>query len=70
MEGSLSGVCETYVLLVFLFLTRITEQYLDMVTTEEQEVSGEEAVGWWGWGTGFPIISDMMEAPGSNTGSG
>lgn len=34
MEVSV-GVYETCVLLVFLFLTQITEQYLDMVTAEE-----------------------------------
>ena len=45
-------------LLVFLFLTQITEQYLDVVTAEEQEVRGEE-----GGGAGFPIISDSGESP-------
>ena len=34
MEVSV-GVYETCVLLVFLFLTQITEQYLDVVTAEE-----------------------------------
>ncbi len=46
-------VYETCVLLVFLFLTQITEQYLDVVTTEEQEVGGC---------AGFPIISDSDES--------
>lgn len=50
-------VYETCVLLVFLFLTQITEQYLDVVTTEEQEVRGDEG------GAGFPIISDSDESP-------
>lgn len=49
MEVSV-GVYKTYVLLVFLLLTQITEQYLDVVTTEEQEVSGEE-----GGGQVFPL---------------
>lgn len=53
------GVCETCALLVFLFLTQITEQYLDVVSTEEQEVREG------GRGAGFPIISDMMKAPGN-----
>lgn len=39
------GVYETCVLLVFLLLTQITEQYLDVVTTEELKVREE---GWRG----------------------
>lgn len=50
MEVSV-GVCETCVLLVFLLLTQITEQYLDKVTTEAQ---GRERRK----GAGFPIILD------------
>lgn len=50
MEVSV-GVCETCVLLVFLLLTQITEQYLDKVTAEAQ---GRERRK----GAGFPIILD------------
>lgn len=35
-------VYETCVLLVFLFLTQITEQYLDVVTVEEWEVKTQK----------------------------
>lgn len=45
------GVYETGVLVVFLFLTQITEQYLDGMTTVEEGVPG------------FPIISDREEIP-------
>lgn len=50
MEVSV-GVCETCVLLVFLLLTQITEQYLDKVTAEAQGRERRE-------GAGFPIILD------------
>lgn len=49
-------VYKTCVLLVFLFLTLITEQYLDVVTTEEREVKEEEG------GQVF-IISNNSESP-------
>lgn len=58
MEVSV-GVYETCVLLLFLFLTQITEQYLDVVTAG---VGGERG-GRGGDGTGFPIISDSDESP-------
>lgn len=45
------GVYETCVLRAFLFLTQITEQYLDVMTTVEEGVAG------------FPIISDSEEIP-------
>lgn len=51
------GVYETCVLLVFLSLTQITEQYLDEVTAEEQEVRQQE-----GRGQGSHIVSDSGES--------
>ena len=47
-------------LLVFLFLTQITEQYLDVVTAEEQEVRGEERGGQV-----FPLSQTVVKAPGN-----
>lgn len=52
-------VYETCVLLVFLFLTQITEQYLDVVTAEEWEVKkkGERKRGHV-----FPLFQTVMQS--------
>ena len=56
MEVPVGGY-ETRVLLVFLFLTQITEQYLEC--GDRRGAGGERG----GRGAGFPIISDLVKAP-------